>query len=330
MQRGLVRLTVATGAVGLLLWFDFVDLEVLRDVLERPGPVVAAVVLLLATVPLAAYRWWLLLHRLDLTLGYMLLLRTTFVGQFCNTFLPGAYGGDLVRATLAYREARAGLSRITFSLVADRLSGLVALLFLGLMMLPAFPGDYRQVVIVAVLVAVCVIVAGVATGLRYGERAAGWLGSRSGRFLRRVAGFLVEIVGSLRSYLENWRLMAGAVLLSIIQFVLVLSALTLVGRAMEFDLLSVWGYLVAGVWALVANALPLTPGGVGIGEAAFAEIAEFIESAPSGASYATAFLAHRMLVALVSLVGLVPFRTSEPGDLEELLTIRSSEEAGEG
>ncbi len=43
----------------------------------------------------------------------------------------------------------------------------------------------------------------------------------------------------------------------------------------------------------MANSLPFTPGGLGIGEAAFANAALALEPVRSGAPYATAFLAYR-------------------------------------
>jgi len=49
-----------------------------------------------------------------------------------------------VRAAMAYRAAGGRLSRLTFTIVIDRLSGLLALLVLGIGMLPALPLRYRD------------------------------------------------------------------------------------------------------------------------------------------------------------------------------------------
>ena len=40
---------------------------------------------------------------------------------------------------------------------------------------------------------------------------------------------------------------------------------------------------------LVVNALPLTPSGLGVGEAAFDQICRWLEPVPSGAAYSTFF-----------------------------------------
>jgi uncharacterized membrane protein YbhN (UPF0104 family) len=76
---------------------------------------------------------------------------------------------------------------------------------------------------------------------------------------------------------------------------------------MSFNALPISGYAVAGVWAMIANSLPLTPGGLGVGEAVFAQIAAALETVTTGASYANVFLAMRILTALVTVLGLLPY-----------------------
>jgi uncharacterized membrane protein YbhN (UPF0104 family) len=76
---------------------------------------------------------------------------------------------------------------------------------------------------------------------------------------------------------------------------------------MSFDTLSIPSYVIAGVWAMVVNALPLTPGGLGLAEATFAQIAVLLATAPSQASYANVFLAMRILIVLISTLGLLPY-----------------------
>ena len=46
---------------------------------------------------------------------------------------------------------------------------------------------------------------------------------------------------------------------------------------------------------------------LGLGEAAFAHMAALLETVPSGASYANAFLGMRVVTVLISLLGLLPY-----------------------
>jgi uncharacterized membrane protein YbhN (UPF0104 family) len=96
-------------------------------------------------------------------------------------------------------------------------------------------------------------------------------------------------------------------LLSVLLLVMILGSIAALGFAMGFDALSLPSYFTAGIWAMIANSIPLTPGGLGVGEAAFAQLAHILEPVPSHASYATAFLAMRVLNALIGILGLLPY-----------------------
>jgi glycosyltransferase 2 family protein len=56
---------------------------------------------------------------------------------------------------------------------------------------------------------------------------------------------------------------------------------------------------------LLANALPLTPSGIGVGEAAFDQICRWLEPTPSGAAYSSIFFAFRLVSTLTCIPGLV-------------------------
>lgn len=75
-----------------------------------------------------ALKWWLLLGR---ALPYTLALRAHFGGLAANLCLPGAAGGDAVRAALAHLAMRDG-PRLAAGAVADRLIDLIGMACLSL------------------------------------------------------------------------------------------------------------------------------------------------------------------------------------------------------
>lgn len=292
--------------LALLAHFGQINLAVFAKAIGHPALLGFAAFLILITIPIAALRWWLLLRALKYSMGVRWALRTIFISQFMNTFLPGAYGGDIVRVALGYRAAKSGLSRLTLSVVVDRVSGLVGLLLLALIVLPMLPTQAREDAVLPLTLAVCTVIIGVAVVVTNGNRLAVLI-ARVPKIGCKIAHFINEVLVAIKIYMGHTSVLAMAILLSVVQFALVLVALAVIGSAMNFDALSPVGYAVAGVWSVIANAIPLTPGGIGIGEAAFAHVAVMLESAPSGASYATVFLAMRVLVVLASAVGLIPY-----------------------
>ena len=71
--------------------------------------------------------------------------------------------------------------------------------------------------------------------------------------------------------------------------------------------MTVADYMFAVPLTLVANALPLTPNGIGVGEAAFDQICRWLEPSPSGAAYSSIFFAFRAISMLACLPGFISF-----------------------
>ncbi len=318
---------IGIAGVLILVYFGSIDLDVLSRATRRPELLALAFLGLLLTVPIAACRWWMLLHGLQLPATLRWTLGTTFISLFFNTFLPGAYGGDVVRLALAYR-VYGKLNRLTISVIVDRLSGLAALLLLGLAMLPALPMGYASRLgwIAAALVAAGLLALYVA--LRSGDwliRQLGRLPAPAGPILQHVVR---EVLAALQAYTARPGLLLATLVLSLGQFVLVLLALIALGWAMGFVGLDWPGYMLAGVWSLVANALPITPGGIGVGEAAFAHAASALShSTATGAAFGTVFLALRLVSIAVGMIGIVPWLMHR-GELRDgISTIKSDQSA---
>ena len=81
----------------------------------------------------------------------------------------------------------------------------------------------------------------------------------------------------------------------------------LIAEAMPFAGPSAADYGIAGLYALIANSLPVTPGGLGIGEGAFASACIMLAPQAAQAAYGTIFLAFRCVFMLSSLPGLVAY-----------------------
>jgi uncharacterized protein (TIRG00374 family) len=227
------------------------------------------------------------------------------IGLFFSTFLPGGYGGDTVRIALTFRKVGGNLSRVTFSVLVDRLCGLVALATIGLCMLPSLRVGLKQIdYLIPLASVIAVIVGGAILGVLVGDKTVA-LFSRLPSRLKFVQHVLDEAVGALKLYADRWRRMLIVIALSLGMFVMLFAAIASLCLAMRFDGLSLPAYFTAGVWAMIANSIPLTPGGLGVGEAAFAQLAHLLEPVPTQASYATAFLAMRVLSSLINVLGML-------------------------
>jgi uncharacterized protein (TIRG00374 family) len=303
----LARVGLAIGILALLLNEQLLELRLLGRLADAPLVVVAALMLLAAAYPLSAMRWHRLLRAAGHPADFMWALRTVTIGQFVSTFLPGGYGGDMVRAALAYGVTRSGMSAIAISILVDRIAGLAGLLLLGAIPLLLLPEPLRPSVS-GFLLLVLVVLSAVVLAVGLGRNIARVAGVFPRRVAERSRAIAESLANAIVAYRGEKRIIMLAIALSVVQFLGILTALYLVGSALQMSQLGISGYALAGVTSILANALPLTPGGIGIGEAAFAKVAMYLQPIDKGlTAYASAFLGMRALTILVSLMGVVPF-----------------------
>lgn len=159
-------------------------------------------VLSLAMQPLQqlqmAFKWYVLTKSLELKVSFRYLFRCYLIGRFFNMVVPGGVGGDLARAHLLGKKTGM-LNTAIASVVADRLVGLLVLLFLTGLTLPfinAFPLQTSQLVLGYIVVAVAV---GAAWGVFLKRQAlfSRWPGKRY-RFIGSATDWLGQQVILLR------------------------------------------------------------------------------------------------------------------------------------
>jgi glycosyltransferase 2 family protein len=131
LWRRVLRVVVSAALLaGLFLTIDW---STVPGYLERVTPSVALLVIFVWAVQLAIsawkWQWALRIHHLDYS--YPFLSRVLVIGFFLNNFLPTSIGGDAYRVyrTLPPAPPR---SRAISAVILERVVGLAALLFLGL------------------------------------------------------------------------------------------------------------------------------------------------------------------------------------------------------
>jgi uncharacterized membrane protein YbhN (UPF0104 family) len=161
----------AAVSVLLLVWvFSNFHWAALSTQLRAASPVWLAAAWLLLGVPigLIAVRWRWLLRVQGLRLGLGKVFAITCVGQFFNSFLLGATGGDVMRVAYVMREVPEAKTRAAVSILVDRAMGLAVLAILALLAASTewrwlmSRGDLRRVAWVLVTI-VALSVVGVAS-----------------------------------------------------------------------------------------------------------------------------------------------------------------------
>ncbi len=291
-------------------------LRVFREMDPR-GLVIALSLFTLGQL-LIVTRWWRLLKGAGLHVAWYESLRLTCLGLFFNLAVPGLTGGDLVKALLAARAHPEHKPAALVSIAFDRLLGLLCMAVLAAIAVLLSGETFAEIrlpVVGAALVGVLAAVALLSRGLR---RAIGL-----DRLLAKLplARLLQQIDDAVTTYATQPGLLLFCVLLSFLNHLSMIGGILVLGRAFGDNVLAWTSYFAIAPVATIVSALPVAPGGWGVGEAAYSSL--FAMLGASAAIGLATSISSRLLQMAISLVaGLFLFapgsaRLSEMKDLSK-------------
>jgi uncharacterized protein (TIRG00374 family) len=218
-----------------------------------------------------AFRLRLLCRSQQTELGMWYALRLVLVSLFFNFFVPGGTGGDVAKMYYLAADSPGRGMELAVVVFVDRIAGMLGLIitvFLLALVNITLVSDYPlirwllgalAVVLAAVVGAAFLFYSGVVGKRSVPNRFTAWL------TLRQYVGRATDAVNAFRFHKLA---LLMAVVVSILGNSLIIIMFLLSGAVFMPDSpAAVVSFLT--VLGMFANALPLTPGGLGVGEAAF-------------------------------------------------------------
>ena len=263
----LINIAKALIALALLIWLVHSGRLDFAVLLSAPLNIfhLLGILTLSAHVLLQVVRWWWLLRtqRINLSLGQALQL--SWIGQFFSSLLPGAAGGDLVRAYYVARDASAAKVAGVSTVLLDRALGLYALLWLGV------PSVAVLIILQDELTSAVIQMGALISLLVIGTTVlflALWARPTRSLILGLVPGrFRTTLEATLVAYHDHGRDLIFCFVLSLLASIMLMGTFLLLGRAIGTPL--GWQQVfLAGPLVIVANSLPVSPGGLGVAETA--------------------------------------------------------------
>lgn len=136
----LIKILVSLTLLFILLRTAGVGETIERVRSAHVGYFLIALAIYLITLFVRGYRWQILLAAQHIRVPLPRLVYLYFVGSFFNIVLPSGMGGDVVKFYELARHAPEEMphfrARVASSVLADRISGVVVLLLMGLSVVP--------------------------------------------------------------------------------------------------------------------------------------------------------------------------------------------------
>ena len=296
------RLGVGLGLIVYLAESRIINIRDLVRLFYTAWPLtLAAVALIMLHIVFISWRLCLMFQPQGLKLSFPTSLKLALIGLFFEMFTPGAAGGTVAKLFYATRENEGRKTQVATVVLFDRAIGIFSLLILPLLFAPLFvPLISRVHTLQAILIPYAAISGFLVIMLLAGL----WFQSAASRVVRailhrRLANTVVRVLETIGGYRRGPATLFAALGLSLLANLSIVGVITLGVMVVHRASLAWRLCLIVPIGQLV-NSLPLTPGGLGVGEIAFNTL--FRITGLSGG--AEAVLCWRVWSALVSGIGL--------------------------
>lgn len=230
-------------------------------------------VLVLVVVPMATFRWWLLLRAIGVQVKPKQIFILTWIGNFFNTTLPGAVTGDVVKGYYVIKaQQEEGRTQAFMTLLIDRfvgLFGLIVMAFLALVLNLELILSQERLHSLAWMITVLfggTVVFYTIALFPFKEGHDPFI-----RLFQRLPAkkISLKVYSAFKSYQHQKTTLLLTLLLAIGIHTLIALLFFQVAQLMGIEKMDLATQFFLMPIGLITVAIPLAPGGIGIGHAAF-------------------------------------------------------------
>lgn len=304
-----LKISIAVLLIAWMINTGRLDPRNLAAAFRRKDLLMGAALLFYGQITITGIRWYLLLRSQKIRIPFRDTMALNFIGTLFNTVIPGAVGGDVMKGYYLSRRAPGQRALAVTTLFVDRILGLMALMMMPLIavlwnfeMIAGKPALKALLGIAAGGVAAGVI--GFVLALSLGTRILTITGPLAARY--RPAQVLQKVLISVMQYQHHGGTIMTAIGLGLINHLMGIYAFLLCARAISDTDLDLQRFLLIVPLGLVTTAIPVSPAGVGVGQAAFFTLFALVPGL-SGSLGSEACTVFQFVMVAVYLTGFVAY-----------------------
>ncbi|MCK6597535.1 MAG: flippase-like domain-containing protein [Bdellovibrionaceae bacterium] len=267
-----IKLLIAGGIIYWLATQGKFNFIAIKEVL-KPDFILIAVVLSGVNLFILSERWRLLLQTQNSHPKTFDLFKLTLIGTFFNFAMPGGVGGDLVKAFYFYKDNPTSKALAVSSVFIDRLLGLFTIVFMALFVMTL---DFQHVMSGAILSKLYYAFGLIFLLFTFGLFCLFSTNSRMVALVTKFIDFLplkqkfLKLYQSGQLYGTEKKLLFKVFGLSILAQIVAVFIMYVIGQySASGKLIPLTTYFIVTPIGFMATAIPISPAGVGVGQAAF-------------------------------------------------------------
>jgi uncharacterized membrane protein YbhN (UPF0104 family) len=307
-RRHWIGAAKALLAVGILafLFYRLRGAEGLVRLVHEPkqwGLLALGQALVIVGLSLNYVRWWVLVRALGLNFSLGDAFRLGSLGFLISQVAPGSVGGDLFKAVFVAREQPGQRTEAVASVLIDRVVGLYAMLLVATFgrLLAGGVSIDGPVAALANVVAALTIVGSIGIALLMTPPLTGPAMQEWVRRLPIAGATLGRLVEAAAAYRSERRYLFAAIAIGCGTHTMFVLAIWLIGRGLPVHAPTLSETFLVGPLSLSAGALPLTPSGLGVAEAAMGQLFKALSYSENDGLLVG--LAYRVMTYVMAAVG---------------------------
>lgn len=264
-----LKLAFSFGLIAWMIMTDKLPLAELKSLFE-PGVLFFGLASVAMALLIAAERWRALLLSQGFQVERAATYRMTLVGTFFSYFLPGGVGGDVVKAYYVVKNLGERRAQAVGTVVFDRLIGLFTMILFALItslveyeILLQHPALKSFILLLAGLFVAFLAVFWLMWSRRTSQLRDAWL-----KRLERI-NFVHQALFRLNQFQLRKMAFVRIVALSLLSQSFSLLFFITIAPFMGESAIPLSVFLFCVPLGFMATAIPISPGGIGVGQAAF-------------------------------------------------------------
>lgn len=274
----LLKISFAVVIIWYMIHSGKLDLHAIYGAKKHFDLIILSFFIMLIGVIITFYRWKLLLKGQDIIISNKEVISLGFIGLFFTSVLPGAVGGDLIKSVYIAKYANNKKTSSVLTVLLDRIIGLSALiiicvigLILNIKVVYANTALRSLGLMIFIIMSALILFTFLGLSRRVNEN------TYFKKIMNKLpfSSFFYKIYSSFHAYRENHKYLTYALLISFLNHAMNITVFYLITKALGFDLLGIFAYFFIVPMGMITMAIPITPAGIGVGQAAFLKLFEW-------------------------------------------------------